>query len=590
MNKVFFLSATCMSVFWGFSSIFCQVPNPFESVPQQNAVMSRVYAHMLIGDPYSAAKVAAEALQKDPSNQAIHQAHIKALAKARDEKQMAIAFGKYCSLFKFSPEEDRELCETMSWGIIAAGEKSDSPIVRLCALIAAFHGEDSKSVEHLRRGCSDSNSAVRAAAVQLVSHLRDTPLCDEIMRLYNVENIWKVRLEVIRAIGKMKIHEGRQELILLAASTNCDAEEKAAAIKSLIYLLEDIDRTEISQMAISDRAGLRLLACEVIGHLQNERDIDLLWQLSSDSRYEVRAAALRALGLLGIKEYDGYQVANLARTRCGDLNKDVAITAAWLLTVLEPGAAAPPFEYWLTHESPEVRQQAAAAISATGSYGISFVKEWFYKSEDPCVKINLALGLIQQGIDIQQACDTLFQEFTSGTRRWRWNEEGAFLALVPLKNSENDDFSMSMEEIHQMTQLEILNILAVLKYPKIEEAIQVFLKQKTWGISGLASAVLLTEGNSDALISVENLLDKSMAGAKIQAALILALWGRGEKAINILEQSYSGADRLTKERILEGIGRIGSLTSLPFLLERLQDPQQTLRLIAASAILQCLYH
>jgi len=545
---------------------------------------------MLIDDARSAAMAAADALQSDPNNQALHQAYIKALAKARDEKQMALAFNRYCALFKFNPEEERELCESMSWGIIAAGENSDSPIIRLCALIAAFHGEDSKSVEHLRRGCSDSNSAVRAAAVQLVSHLRDTPLCNEIMRLYKVENIWKVRVEVIKAIGKMKIHAGRQDLISLVADTHCGAEEKAAAIKSLVYLLEDIDRPEIIQLATSDRAGLRLLACEVICHLQSERDTDLLWQLLSDNSYEVRAAALRCLGLLEIKEYGGYSVESLAIERCRDLNKDVAITAAWLLT-LQSGAMMPPFDYWLTHETPEVRQQAAAAISATGSYGISILRDWFYRTEDPCVKINLALGLIQQGIDIPQACEALFQEFTMGGRRWKWDEDGAFIALVPLKNSEyDDDLSMSVEEIHQMTQLEILNLLAVLKYPKIEKAIQVFLQQKIWGISGLATAVLLTEGNSDAMISVESFLDKSAAGTKVQAALVLALWGRGEKAINVLEQSYNGADRQTKERILEGIGRIGSLTSLSFLLERLQDPQQTLRLIAASAILQCLYH
>lgn len=558
--------------------------------PAALPAMAKIHAHLLIGDPRAAASMAAKALQFDPHHRTLHQVYLKSLAQALEEKQLSSALTRYRDLFGFDIEQDRDLYEWMAWGIIAAAETSDSPIIRIFALIAAFHGEDAKSVNHLCRACKDPNSAVRFSAVQLISHLRDAPLSKEILRLLHSEKIWMVRLEVIKAIGKMKIHEARPSLIALIADSQCCAEEKAAAIKSLVLLLENIDRSEIDNLAASDRAGLRLLACEVIAHLQNERDADLLWKLSSDNSSEVRATALRSLGLLGISEWRGQSIASLAKNRCQDFNKDVAITSAWLLSILDPISTKSAFSFWMNHEDPEIRQQAAAALSATGAYGVSYMRECFYATQDRCVKINLAIGLIQQGIDQNQACEVLFQEFTFGNKRWRWDDESLFTTIIPLKNSHAEDALMSSEEIHQLTRLEVLNLLAILKYSKIQQAILVFLQQKIWGVSGLATAVLLTEGDAEVMGHIENFLDESPPGIKVQAALILALWGRGEAALTSLEQSYFQVDRPTKEKILEGIGRIGMTSSLPFLIERLQDPQQTMRLIAASAILQCLYH
>jgi hypothetical protein len=77
---------------------------------------------------------------------------------------------------------------------------------------------------------------------------------------------------------------------------------------------------------------------------------------------------------------------------------------------------------------------------------------------------------------------------------------------------------------------------------------------------------------------------------KVQAALILALWGREESAIATLQQAYGGSDRELKEKIIEGVGRVGAKSSIPFLVEKLQEPSPTLRLLAAAALLQCLYH
>lgn len=554
--------------------------------------LKRIHAHLLIDDAVSASLEANEALKRDPYNSSVHEAHIKALAHAGDEKQMCRAFAQYNSFFPCDPREQRDLYEAMAWGIISAGSHSTSPIIRLSALLAAFFGEDAKSVKQLRLACRDSNSAVRAAAVQLMSHLHDAPLCDEMMRLFEQEKVWKVRQEVIKAIGKMKIRRGREKLLAIVANPHSLAEEKTAAIGALVNLFDTIAEAEIESLARNDRAGLRLLACEVITHLQTSlplpsNAIDLLLFLASDSSSEVRAAALRALGLLNV---DRPSIIELAKKSCADPSVEVAITAAWLLSIREPPSARAAFTPWLKHELPEVRLQAAAALTATGSHAVGYIQEAFYAGVDPFVRVNLALGLIGQGVYLDDVCDALYIELMKGSKRWMRKDLGSFPALVPLIPRYSEGVSGSLEEINQLTRLEILNLLAIVKYPRAQEAIELFLQQKKWGISGLATAVLLTEGDGDVLALIENVIEEAPLPIKAQAALILALWGRGERAIALLEQSYLTADRDTKELILEGIGRIGAISSLPFLLKRFQEPQQTLRLMAAAAVLQCLYH
>jgi HEAT repeat protein len=142
--------------------------------------------------------------------------------------------------------------------------------------------------------------------------------------------------------------------------------------------------------------------------------------------------------------------------------------------------------------------------------------------------------------------------------------------------------------VNQVVRLELLNILAIVKEPMAQEGIKKFLQQKKWGISGVAAALLLSEGDESALEIVKNLLADPDKNIRVQAALILALWGRDEGALTVLREAYPQVSRDMKEKILEGMGRVGAPSSIPFLIETFNDPFQTLRVIAAAACLECL--
>ena len=133
-------------------------------------------------------------------------------------------------------------------------------------------------------------------------------------------------------------------------------------------------------------------------------------------------------------------------------------------------------------------------------------------------------------------------------------------------------------------------MLAILEYPQAANGLINFLQKKNWGVTGISAAVLLTECDESPVDLVKSLLTHPQYKVRIQAALILALWGRDAEAIAVLAQAYPTANRDLKERILEGLGRIGDRSSIPFLTDCLNEPYPSLRVIAACALMQCLNH
>lgn len=550
--------------------------------------LNRINAHLVIKDYAAASQEANQALLSSPIDFRLFQACITALAHSGDEKKMCEVWTRYHRQF---PEAlvNQELHEIMAWGVIWKGASSGVPLIRLCSLIGAFYGNDAKSTALLRKYCHDKNCLVKSVAVQLISQMRDAQLCDELLRLLSQEVSRRVRLEVIKAVGKMKLKEAHPILIGMLKSDQTGAEEKAAAVESLLFLFENIKKQELLGLVNSNRAGLRLLACQVVSHLRSSENVEEMIDLAGDPNYDVRGAALHTLGLLDIGNFKE-AVIKLAQSRLQDPCVEVGIMAAWLLTKLDPDLCQTAFKPFIHHQKKDVRLLAASALAATGKYGVKTALELFKQSREPFFRMNLALGLIYQQVEILDACKVLDSGLTDEPGRWMWQSQGPFRVLAPSQVKQEEEIPNAPEAINQLTRLEILNLLAVMKYPGAETAIREFLQQSKWGISGLASALLLMEGDDVSLGHVQQLLCNSCRRVRMQAALTLALWGGKEEAITVLQEEYSAADRQTKEQILEGLGRIGSRASIPFLIERLQEPQQILRLIAASSLLQCLYH
>lgn len=549
----------------------------------------RVQAHIVVGDNLSACNEGFLGLQRFPDSKILWQAYLRALAKARDEKALLSNWRLFATKF---PEErcNREILESLAWAVIENGASSASPAIRVIAMLGAYFSQDAKGVAVLRRGLNDSNSFLRGAALKLSSRMLDASLQDEVLRLFKNEGVWKVRLEAIKAVGALNIESARNDLENIIAQEKTPAEEKVAATEAMIAMSDGIDRSQIQRLVQSNRAGLRLLACELITYFEQAQDIDLLLPLIKDIHSEVRAKALHTLGLLRVATVVDQSVPQIAAEQVNDTDPLVGLTAAWVLTLNDQNKGFKAFEPFLQHDIREVRHAAAGALAATGKYGVPLAIKTFNTSNDPYVRMNLAVGLIGQREQTTAACDCLYQALTQQKERWMWEDEGNFKTLAPSTVKHDEAIPNYPEAVNQLVRLNILEMLAIVRYPHAQQAIKSFLQESNWGISGMASALLLIEGDEDAVDLVKGLLSDNDKKVRIQAALILALWGKGEDTVALLQDSYASSDKELKGQILEAVGRVGSNASLSFIAEKLQEPYQTLRIIAAAALLECLYH
>lgn len=567
--------------------LFILMTLPLLGTPEE--IAQRVNAHLLIGDIRGAFEEAQVGVNQYPTSQVVLEANIRALARTGNEQAMVDAWNRYRVIF---PEQasNRDLLEHMAWGTIDKASQSSSVPARLIGLLAAFFSQDIKGVKIIERHLRDSNCAIRAAAASLAGRLPDAKLADRMEVLFKEEKAWAVRLEAIKAIGTMRITRLRPELEALVASSSATAEEKAAATQSLVTLLDTSERSYVKGLAQNNRMGLRLLACQVVAYFSLLRDTDLIIGLTCDPQAPVRSAALQTLGVIRPKGSDQMDIAEIARSRLGDPDPEAAISAAWLLTLYSPEEGQAALKRWLVHEIREVRLYAAGALAATSHYGSSLLYQTLEQTTDGFVKVNLALGLIGQRQRVSEACEALFFGLSKENGKWMWEQSGIFRYIAPNDLGKDNGVANSPEAQNQVVRLEILNILATLSPERALGAVRSYLKEKSWGVSAVAVALLLTEGDDTALSVVKQLLDDPDPHVRIQAALVLALWGRDEAAMATLQKAYPTADRETKERILEGVGRVGSMDSIPFLVEALDEPFQHLRVIVAAALIQCLNH
>lgn len=213
----------------------------------------------------------------------------------------------------------------------------------------------------------------------------------------------------------------------------------------------------------------------------------------------------------------------------------------------------------------------------------------FERHPDPLVRLNLAQGLVRHRRAATQTTKFLEQQLENQELLAQrdvcgitvWTRPRSLIGAETEKNG-------SLENLAHKVSL--CNTLALLESSKTEMLATEFLNTREWQISFMASLLLLTEGSEQAIERVRSQSSHENQRIRLHAALLLALWDREGASIEALKQGYPESDRDGKLKILETLGKIGAVQSIPFLMHRLEEDSQTLRTIAAMAVLQCLQH
>ncbi len=555
-------------------------------------MVRRVHDHLLIHDVNEAVKEGKLYFSAYPESSRIHMAYLEALCFKGEEME---AFEQITSFFEkeVSEASRRQVSEWLAWGVLSKGENSPLLVIRLYSLLGAAFTQDARALPILLQELRGSNAFLRSLAVKLSASYGDEPLQVEILRLLKEEKVWFVRLEAIKAAGALRIKDAKEVLQGIITSSRSLIEEKAAANIALVSMYDQITKEELFQLSTSNRSGLRQLSSEIIAHLSLEEEVDSLTPLLKDASPYVRISAMNTLGLLRAgrsvdKEAFFYIQKNLLHPV-----PSISITAGWLAMLLGCKEGEQTLRRWVEGENLDAKRLAAAAIGTTGSLGVSLASERIGREKDPYTRVNLALGLIGQRKEVKGACEALFEVLSNSSRElWMWGggENPLFRSLMPSEVRHIEQVPRYPQVVDQLTRLELLSVLSMLKHPKALEVVKGFLKQQHSIVAGTAAVTLLQEGDDSALALVKPLLKDPDDQVRVQAALILAMLGGDPSAIEVLKESYATARRDMKVHILEAIGHIGDPSAMEFLVEVLKEPFQGLRVVAASALIQCLYH
>lgn len=547
----------------------------------------RIYNHLLIRDPLTAVKEGRKALEEFPESHHLRFALLDALCQCGEETE-ALELWHSCSL---EEKNDRRILEMLAWGVLSKKENSSLLNMQLYTLLGAAFTRDARVIPLLLQHMQGSNALLRSLAVKLSCQFGDAPLKNCIARLLKEEKVWYVRLEVIQAIGALRMMHLKNTLKEIIAHPKTLAEEKGVAIHALVMMYDTLEREEVIQLVKSNRAGLRQLCCEAIAYLNAYEHLDLLLSLLNDESPDVRLSVLSTLALLRVREVDKQPIAELIEKKGADEVPEVAITAAYVLLLLDHPLGQEWMRGWLSSAQPKYRRMASAALAASGIYGVKLSLFALEKSEDSYVKANCALALLGQRVHLDAACDALYALLTKEKDTlWMWDDAGnpLFRSLAPSHVKHIQQIPHYPAVVDQLVRLDLLSCLSIVRYFKAQKAVKEFLQNREWGVTGAAAATLLQEGDEEGLEAVRALLDDPDEKIRFQAALIMTLVGHDLTAAKVLKEAYPHVDREMKVHILEAIAHVHDKEAIPFLLSVLSEPFQLLRTVAASALIQCL--
>ncbi len=548
--------------------------------------------NLLIHNYTEAAHQANLGVKEFPNSQELRELYIEALSKVGDEKRLLQSWQHYSRDFSFDRYKDSVL-EHVAWGVIHKAHLSDNLTTKFTSLIAASVQNDAYSVETLKKTLGDSNSLLREVSLQFCLNFGDEVLKEEVVRLLKEERVFEVRKRVIEVAQRLKIQEARPILENLLDKEQVSYEERSLIVTALINYYDSISKEELQELCISSYPGHRLLACALYTYFDLNEHIGFLEKLVYDSNKQVRLAALSSLGSLKVTKLNEKNIEEVLKEALEDSNPQISLMASWALMSQNPTLTKAKLRHFLLHTDQNVRLQAAALIGYSMSQMQSLAEEMFQVHPDLYVRANLSFFLAAHRLRVKEACDQLFTLFHAKEMFMFKETYPAHLNLLApssliLEQGNPEAFYSVSSVYYQMAQLEILNVLAILEDPRAKDAMAIFLDHHHSDVSTLSLRSLLKLEDRQALELMKDFLTHTDKHKRVEAAIVLALFKKDKDALKVLEESFEEVNRDLKQMILMAIGEIASKDSIEFLMERVYEPSQSLRINAAASLIRCL--
>lgn len=564
------MKGSLLASFLLFSTLSAQI------VPYQ--LSRKIESALLLDEKELFLRMSEEALSSYPEDSSAHILRIRALGEAGEEMQMMEAYEQFQARFGEEAIQS-DLLEMMAFSILKKGKLSSNLEVRRIALIALALTQDIEGVVAVREALLGSNMLIRALGVELAAMYGDQSLREVIIRLFREERSREVRPRLYRAIATLKVNL-MKELVDKATRETISSQERGEILKAMVAIADKVEGKELERFATSSSSLVRALVAKEIAKQELRGEVPLLIDLAYDSNVDVKRAALEAMAVLRVGE-----VAAI-KPLAFDTNPDIGIPATHLLLLLDEKEGTAACHYWLNSSKIEVQRHLSAVLSKAGRRALPIVSEWIKSASDPFVKVHLGIALLKERVDCVNAASLVYDFLNLEKEPLMWSGE-SFSEIKKSTLTSHPLIANIREAKDQALRLELLNLLAIVNYPKAKEAIYHFLNEKKTEAMSIAAEILINEGDQEIIDILKGFLKNEDKKIRLETALLLTAIHEEEAEV-VLKELYPKAPVQDKIAILEALGRSEDRALISFFVQEFKNPSQTIRLAAASMLVHTL--
>lgn len=487
------------------------------------------------------------------------------------------------TLIRNGEHVDPQLCEELAWAYIRHGFEAPSLTTRLYAVAAAGLSQDSRGATLLLRALQDSNVRLRQLGIYFCSGYPDRRIQEALRTSLQDPRARYLRVPLIRACAAHSSPDTHDLLERMLFHSQVTPAERGEIVTALVAQEDTVSSERLQALVAHPSAACRLLACQLFANYGIESDAKWLYLLLSDPQSEIRVAAMEALVMRGVS------LTAFPAELQADLDPAVRVVEAWARVLDGDQEALLFFRQSLLGKEGRQKQYAAMALSHSGRAGADLAAELIDQLTEPVLRAHLALAMIGEGVDRVKGADVILDVLRSSRFRWKRLHKGMTLTGFCSQSFHPSSAGMGDSVAEDLVvRLSMLDAVACVSPEKASVALREYLLAKQQVASGLATMYLLAHGDIGDTAVVRALLHDSEPAVRVQAAMLLALFARDNTVRGVLEEAYAESPRELKEAILEALGALHDRASLPFLVQVLDEPFESLRIIAASSIIRVL--
>ena len=468
---------------------------------------------------------------------------------------------------------DDRIVEELALSTIRAASFSPYLLPQLMAVHFTRYCRDLSFLSVIKRGLLSDYELVRQQSIETALVWGHADLDAAICQLLAIESSQGVLEEAVRYCGVRKLKDAEPFLWKRLTSVDDYTISKSVLAASLMTLFEDMDEAYLAECLNSPYPGVRLLASKYLGTADFPCNKDQLVSLLEDPYPELRANVLVALmKQFGRGTEEQSVILELLLSASNDKYFKVALTAAWGLGVLGDHRGLERLEAALKSPELVVQRFAAVVIAQGGTKCVSLMQDYSQVHPDAYVRLHLLLGMLTQGVSEFSTLKNILEILQKEKETWTWKQFSCFSQISCLRGRASHTKRRLLEDSD--IRMNILRLLVAKGCIEAEEE----MKRRLLESSGIEALLV-----KDYFFQVKNVVNLE-AEKDIHSLLLLASRDLDLDLLLRLIELYPDLSVFEKEQVLMILGSSHYEEARAFLTQRLMDPKQSMRVIAAVAL------